>query len=201
LPSRSPSGRTISLLAAAAVAALAAACSTPAPNTFDLAAPSDIKPVRGGAAQLVVGVPSALGIVDTDRIMVRARNGEVSYLPNAQWTDRVPGLVQTRLIQTFENAKRGAYVSRPDDRVTADAMLVSEVRTFEIDASGAPAAAVAVSAKLVSLQTGRITAAKLFESRVAAAGVNALQATSALDQALQDVLRDIVQWASARAGA
>jgi cholesterol transport system auxiliary component len=182
------------------MAALAAACGTPAPNTFDLAAPSDVKPVRGSAAQIVIGVPSALGVVDTDRIMVRARNGEVSYLPNAQWTDRVPGLVQTRLIQTFENAKRGAYVSRPDDRVTSDATLVSEVRTFEMDASGA-AAVVAVSAKLVSTQTGRITSAKLFEARVPAAGVNALQATSALDEALQIVLRDIVVWASARAGA
>jgi cholesterol transport system auxiliary component len=189
--------RTGALAALAmAVATLVSACSTPAPSTFDLSAPSNVKPARGGGAQLVVASPSALQVIDSDRIMIRGRNGEVSYLPGAQWADRIPSLVQTRLLQTFENAKRIGSVGRPDDKIVADATLVTEIRSFEIDTSAGATAVVEISAKLVVESTGRIRAAQLFSARSPASGVNGQQASAALDQALQTVLREIVAWAS-----
>src|SRR4051812_9910600 len=200
-PSRSPRlpfsrrDRRLAILAALLLAGLAA-CSTPAPTTFDLSAPSDVRPARGSGAQLVVATPSALQVIDSDRIMVRGRNAEVSYLPGAQWADRIPSLVQTRLIQTFENAKRIGSVGRPDDKIVPDATLVTEIRSFEIDVAGGATAVVQISAKLVVESSGRIRAAQVFTARAPATGAGGPQATAALDQALQVVLRDIVAWAS-----
>jgi cholesterol transport system auxiliary component len=186
------------LLAAIALACTLAGCSTPAPTTYDLTAPADVRPAHGRGAQLAIGAPVAVQVLDSDRILVRGKNEQVSYLPGAQWADRVPGLIQARLIQTFENAKRISSVGRPDDKFVADTNLIMEVRRFEIDVSEAPEAVVALTVKLVSAQTGRILAARLFEAREAAAGVKGQQASAALDAALATVLRDIVAWTSTR---
>ena len=195
MPSRSWYSRSASALPGIVLAMLVAACSTPTPSTFDLTAPRDVRPAQGGGAQLVVAVPSALQIIDSDRIMVRGRSDEVSYLAGAQWADRVPSLVQTRLIQTFENAKRIGFVGRPDDKIVPDATLVTDIRTFELQA-GSSTGVVEISAKIVMEGSGRIQAAKLFSAHVPAAGASGPQASTALDQALQSVLRDIVAWAS-----
>jgi cholesterol transport system auxiliary component len=181
------------------LAAFLVSCSsTPAPETFDLSAPREVKASGGGRAQLVVVQPTALQVIDSDRIIVRPKVGQVTYLTGAQWADRLPTLVQTRLIQTFENAHKIASVGRPDDKFVADATLVSEIRTFEIDASQGSEAVVEMSGKLVNERSGRITAAKLFAARVPAAGTTGPQASAALDRALQEVLRDIVAWATPR---
>jgi cholesterol transport system auxiliary component len=189
------------LLASAAMATTLVACSgalsTP-PTTFDLRAPSEVKPARGARAQLVVAEPSAVQVLDSDRIVVRPKVGEVSYLSGAQWADRLPKLVQVRLIQTFENAKRIGSVGSPDDKLSADATLVTEIRTFEVGVAESAVATVEISAKLVSESNGRIIAANLFRASVPARGTAGPQASEALDEALQSVLRGIVGWASAR---
>jgi len=167
------------------------------PQTFDLRAPDMVKPARPGRAQLVIAEPTALQALDSDRILVRSGDGQVSYLPAAQWSDRLPNLVQARLIQTFENADRIGSVGRPSDKLTPDATLVADIRDFEIQAGGAATAVVAISAKIVSESTGRIVAAQVFSASVPA-GVTGPQASAALDQAMQTVLREIVTWASSR---
>jgi cholesterol transport system auxiliary component len=138
-------------------------------------------------------------VIDSDRILVRGKDEQVSYLPNVQWAAQLPGLVQARLLQTFENAKRGGSVARPDDNVVADARLVTEIRRFEIETVGGTTAVVEISAKIVDGTTGRISAAHIFSSRVATGAVTGVAASSALDEALQSVLREIVAWVSPRA--
>ena len=86
--------------------------------------------------------------------------------------DRLPALVQARLIQTFENAHRIGMVGRPDDKFTPDAVLSTEIRDFEIEAGGNPVAVVTIAARVVSQRTGRISAASLFTARVPAAGTS-----------------------------
>lgn len=200
MPMRDHWTRAASLSLALLFALGIAACGSldKPPATFDLTAPSMVKPARGGRAQLVVAEPVATQIINSDRIMVRPKDGQVSYLAGVQWADRLPALVQTRLIQTFENAHRIGSVGRPGDKIVADATLVTEIRTFELDLSGGPTAVVEITAKLVSESTGRIVAAELFRAAVPSAGTGGPQASTALDEALQTVLRAIVPWASSR---
>src|SRR5262245_27534992 len=52
--------------------------------------------------QLVVAQPNASADLDTARIALR-RNGNVTeYFANAAWVDNVPNLVQSKLIQAFD---------------------------------------------------------------------------------------------------
>ena len=201
LPVRASSPSTHRSLAALAVAAalsgLLAGCgSGAAPATYDLAAlPGSGRPLGVGRS-VVVAEPVTLQTFDGDRIIVKDASGGVSFLGGGQWSDRLPRLVQTRMIQSFENAGRLRSVSRPGDRVTADYNLISEIRSFEVSA-GTGEAVVALSAKLVSESTNRVAAARIFEARVRVSAVDAPNAARGLDEALSGVLGQMARWLTA----
>jgi cholesterol transport system auxiliary component len=194
-PATAPFGRAAARLAlSATLAATAPACSSgPPTTTFDLTAPS--RKVRGSAVagQVAVSEPVAIQVLEADRILVKDAAGTVSSLSGAQWADRLPRLIQARLIHTFENASRLKGVSRPGEHVTADYLLNTEIRAFQIDASTSEAF-VEMSAKAVDDRMGRITNARVFNARVPVAAIDAGNAAHALDRALSIVLLSIVRW-------
>ena len=166
----------------------------PAPRTFDLTAPRDAGKVSSSRAALIVAEPSTVQVFDSDRIIVRGSGGDLSFLGGAQWADRLPKLVQTRLIQTFENVSRLGAVGRPGERIVPDWQLNCDIRNFAID-SATGEAVVEISVKLVGDRSGRVSAARLFVARVPAGSVDADSAAQALDRALSQVMIEIVRWA------
>lgn len=182
---------------AAALSLVLAACGGGAPpQTFDLSAPRDVVAGKGRGI-LVVSEPSALAALDSNRILITTSASGLAYLPNAQWADRLPRLVQVRLIQTFENGSRIQAVGRPGDRLVPVAQLNSEIRSFGIDERSGEAV-VEISVKIVNDRTGRILAGRIFTSRQPAGSSDGAAASAALDLALQRLLREVVRWTSAR---
>ncbi|TCR64984.1 cholesterol transport system auxiliary component [Bosea sp. BK604] len=175
--------------------ALAGCGGGPTPTTFDLSAPRDFGKLTGSRAAIVVNEPTTVQTLDSDRMIVKDSSGSLSFLGGAQWADRVPKLVQIRLIQTFENGSRIASVSRPGERIVPDYQLNTDIRAFNIDAASG-SAVVEITAKLVTDRTGHIQRAKLFSARVPAGAVDGSGAAQALDQALSQVLIQIVRWAA-----
>jgi cholesterol transport system auxiliary component len=163
--------------------------------TYDLTAPRafprHVGPPRG---QLIVVEPTALSILDSERIVVRPSPVEVGYLQDAQWSDRLPRLMQERIIQAFENASRLRAVGRPRDRMSADYQLVTDVRAFDVSFFPATVAEAEISAKVVSERGGRILAARVFRASVPAASPAGPAGIAALDQAFQRVATDLVLW-------
>jgi len=146
----------------------------------------------------VVGEPAAVAVLDGQRIVVEPRPGQVTYLPDAQWSDRLPKLVQAKIIEAYENANRLGSVGRPGDRLTVDYQLVTELRSFEVDAAAGVARA-ELTAKIVNDKTGKIIAAEVFSARrPVAAAVDGPTASRALDGALGEVLAALVAWTGRR---
>lgn len=189
--------RLSQLAYASLVAGFVGACSspTPAPTTFDLSAAS--ARVRGNVGiQILVTEPVALQVLSTQQIIVKDAFGTISFLGGGQWADNLPRLVQTRLINTFENSSQLRNVTRPASGAAADAQLISELRSFEL-ASATGEAVVEISAKLVSEPSGRIINGRIFRARVPAGAAEAGYAAVALNEALSIVMIDIVRWVSA----
>lgn len=191
-------GRLASIAAAGLLGlALAGCAASPALTVFSLSAPERLpataRPLPG---LLLVAPPTAIQILATERIVVREANGSLSYLPEAQWADQLPALLQSRLVAAFENSRRIGGVSRPGDRVTPDFQLNTEVRAFEIDVAGG-VAVVELSVRAVSEASGRIARARVFRATAPVGAVTPVSAVGALDAALQDVLVEIVGWAGA----
>ncbi|WP_246812063.1 ABC-type transport auxiliary lipoprotein family protein [Microvirga sp.] len=179
----------------ALLAALTGACSSgPPPATFDLSAPS--ARIRGAAGvQVLVNEPAALQQLSTQQILVKDASGSVSFIGGGQWADNLPRLVQTRLINTFENASQLRGVSRPSSGAVADVQLISELRRFEIATPDNQAVA-EISVKIVSDRDGRIVNGRIFRTSVPTSAVDAPNAARALDEALSVVMLDIVRWVS-----
>ena len=181
--------------ALAACAALSA-CGGGAPASYDLEAA--IPPhVRAGKIRgvLVVNEPTATASYDSDRIVIRTGVDQLAYLAGAQWSDRLPRLVQTRLIETFENARLLKSVGRPG--LTADNSLALDLRHFEIDVT-TNQARVEIAARIVSDQTGRPIAAQVFSGSAPAPKTGDGVAAAALDQALREAMQRIVAWTAAK---
>jgi ABC-type uncharacterized transport system auxiliary subunit len=66
-----------------------------------------------GCGKLVIAEPTALAVLDSDKIVVRSAPGETAQFSDARWEDRLPKLVQARILQSFENASRLRAVTRP----------------------------------------------------------------------------------------
>lgn len=194
--------RSISVAAVfAGVFALAGCAQQAALTTFSLTAPdqSVASPMRLPGL-LIIGQPTAIQLLSTDRIVVRDQGGALSYLPGVQWADQLPALLQSRMVATFENTSRIGSVSRPGDRVTPDFQINVEIRTFEINAATGEAV-VELSVRAVREATGQIAHARIFRARVPVAAIDPGSAVKGLDQALSQVLIDIVEWAGSRGGA
>ena len=174
-----------------------AGCSGPPPATYDISAAPMAKSGHGRGL-LVVAEPSAVALLDSERIVVRTSDNGVSYLSGAQWSDRLPKLVQARLIQSFENARRTGSVGRPGDRLVAAFQLNSEIRTFEVqEATGE--AMVEITARIVNDRTGTIVAAEMFAARAPVGALGGASAARVLNETTQAVMAQIVAWASGRA--
>jgi cholesterol transport system auxiliary component len=183
------------LLSAGACASLVG---SRAPPTYDLTAPRDFpRASRHPRGQLVIAEPTALSIFDSERIVIRSAGEQVSYLTDAQWSDRLPRLVHTRIVQAFENANRLRAVGRPGDKVTADFQLLVDVRAFQVTVGETVNAEVELSAKVVSDRSGRIFAAQVFRTVIAVPdGTTGPAAIAALETAFQRVAVDMVLWAA-----
>ncbi len=175
---------------------LLAACGASPLATFDLSAPSSGVKARSTRGVLVIPEPSAQAPTDGDRIVVRTGPSAVALVKGAQWTDRLPRLLQSRLIQTFENAKLLRSVSRPGDGVTPDHGLVWDIRRFEMDTTTGQAV-VEISVKVLDT-SGHVQAARIFTAQAPGDASQGETACLALDDASNNVLRQIVAWTSAR---
>ncbi len=192
------SGRVVCAAAGLAMLAALGGCGGggATPLTFDLAALPGQPRAGGTARSVVVSEPVGLQPMEADRIIVRERGGSLSFLGGGQWADRLPRLVQTRIIQSLENTGRLRSVSRPGDKVPSDYLLVSEIREFDID-SGSGEAVVDLSAKLIAEGSGRVVNARVFTARVPVPKVDPQTAATGLDAALSQVLGDLVRWVNA----
>jgi cholesterol transport system auxiliary component len=186
-------GRTFGVLIALAVAG----CTSAPPLTFDLSDPPDHVSGRASPRQLVVSEPIASAVFDSDRIVVRPHANQLAYLSGVQWSDRLPAMVQARLIDALENAKVVRSVGRPSERLAADATLECEIRAFEIDVESS-AATVELAVKLVSPQSGHVIATNVFSARVPVSSTTGAVATTALDTAFGEATHQIVSWTAGK---
>jgi cholesterol transport system auxiliary component len=180
------------ILCALLLGGCAAAGGTKALDTFDLTTPDAVSAgPRKGKVQVLVTEPQALKALDSENIVVRNGASQIQYLAGAQWSDRLPKIVQARLIQAFEKSGRFGGVGRPGEGLAIDYQVITEIRAFGIEDG---TAVVEIGAKLLNDRNGVVRSSKTFTASVrAGSGANAF--VEALDQAFSGVAGDLVAWA------
>lgn len=161
-------------------------------DTFELSAPETVKAgPRKGRVQILVTEPQALKALDGQNIVVRDGASQIKYLDGAQWGDRLPKIVQVRLIEALERTGRFGGVGRPGEGLAIDYQIITDIRAFDIEAG---VAVVEIGAKLLNDRNGTVRSTKSFKASVAS-GTGNDAIISALDQAFAEVASDLVKWA------
>ena len=163
----------------------------PAP-TFDLLSPTQFPTLKGSTGQLIIADPTAIAALETQKILVRADASTVPAAGDGQWSDSIPKLVQSRIIQSFENAKV-MRVGRATDGLQADHQLLIDIRAFYVAAAPAPTAQVEFSAKLLGPE-GKILDARIFRSEAPAQSAETVAGASGLNDAFGKAATDLVVW-------
>ena len=147
--------------------------------------------------QLVVEHPLASGMLSTQRIALTQDPVQIQYFASARWTEQAPRLVQTLLVESFENSNKIMAVGRMAIGLRSDFNLKSELREFqaEYDKKGEPPTVrVRVNTKLILQSKRQIVASKTFESLIKAENTSMYAVVRAFDRALGKVVKKIVGW-------
>ena len=158
-------------------------------STFD----DDLPTVRW---QLAVDVPATAANLNTGRIALAQSPTSFDYYSKTAWTDRTPVMVQTRIVDSFENSHKIVAVGRESIGIRANYVLQTDLRNFEAMYfyGGAPIAHVRLVAKLVQMPDRQIIAVATFERCVRSREDKVPKVVEAFDQALGSVMKRLVAW-------
>jgi cholesterol transport system auxiliary component len=169
------------------------------PALYRLTAATDQPPSPVTApVQLLVGMPEAEAGLDTTRIALARSATTLDYFADAAWTDRLPTLLQSRLVATFEAAHRLAAVGPEPSDLHGDDLLILEVRHFEAvyGAGAAPLWHIEISAKLVALPDRKLVDGRVFQADLAVPRNDMAAIVETADADWRGVARQIADWAA-----
>jgi phospholipid/cholesterol/gamma-HCH transport system substrate-binding protein len=165
-----------------------------AAHVFDLKAVQSFPPLaKIPAGQLVVPEPDVVGNLFNDEIVVRTPTGERSTAIQAKWPDSLTRVLQSRIVQSFENANYLKILGRQPEGLKIDYQLLIDLRSFQVVTSDPPTAQFAFSAKIIG-ETGEILGARIFDVRVPASITDEAAVAAALNEAFRKAVTDLVVW-------
>lgn len=163
-------------------------------DTFGL---STVPAIDGPSAknrQILVPEPTAVKALDSEQVVIRLSGVEIQYLSKARWGDRLPKLVQAKLVEAFENTGRIGGVGKPGEGLAIDFQIVTDIRAFQVESNGETHANIEISVKLLNDRNGTVRAQRVFSATSAVQGSGNRDYIAALDRAFAQVSTEIVSW-------
>ena len=190
--------RCLTLLVSIALGACASLTGKNEP--FTIYAPRYTPPASAANAthvewQLAIDTPLASDALDTSHMLVMPTAGALETYKGGRWRDPAPVLLRSLLIQAFQDSGRIVGVGAITSGLHADYALTIDLYDFETQyRDGSPHAVIRLNAKLTDFSINRIRAARTFEVDTPVAGAQAADAAGAFEQALGQLLPQIVDW-------
>lgn len=154
--------------------------------------------------QLLIEPPQAAAGISSARIALRRSLIELEYFARAAWTDSAPRMIQTLMIESFENSEKIVSVGRQAIGLRSDFILKTDLREFQaefMDENGhplpqgaAPNIRIRMNAKLVKMPQRTIAGSRTIEYVIPAPGATMVDIIAGFDEALGKTLKRIVGW-------
>jgi cholesterol transport system auxiliary component len=147
------------------------------------------------AAQLLVATPTAPAGIDSRRIALSRSPVSLDYFADAEWTDRVPFLVQTALLDGFEKSAAIPAVGPDRGGLRADFILDTAIGDFTAiydSPNGPPRIVVRLDTTLVRMPERRIVSRHSVRREERAAADAVPDIVQAFERALGGAVEEIV---------
>lgn len=168
-----------------------------AEHVFELNAPQNFPAIaKLPQGQLLVPEPDVLGALFNDEIVVRNAEGARDPKFQAKWPDTLSRVLQSRIIQSFENADVLKTIGRTPEGLEVDYQLFVDVRNFQVVTTPEPVADIELSVKIVA-KTGKILGARIIRATVPADTSSEASIAASLNGAFSKAATDLVVWACA----
>ncbi len=195
--------QTLKLLVAIFLMSLLSACISlidepPAITTYALQA--DAEPLNSWPSvpwSLTIVRPNSNNFLDNNRISVRPEPNILQVYQGANWLDSLPDLVQTNLVESFENSNKIKSVSRQNSGVPAEVALQLDIRKFEstyVTGQKIPTVQIQIHAKILEYPSNRVIASKTFNSETKPSSKEIPDVVIAFEQGLKTMNQEIVGW-------
>lgn len=173
------------------------------PRLYDLSPKNTFSPNLPKAHwQLIVEPPIAAAGLSSARIAIKREDFRLEYFARSAWTDTAPKMVQTLIVESFENSGEIVSVGRESAGLRSDYVLKTELREFQAEYTSdkqPPRIRVRINAKIVEMPQRTIIASKTIEN-FATVGKGSMDGiVTAFDDALGKTLKQLVEW-TLRAG-
>ncbi len=184
-------------------AALSALQGEPDRDLYELRTPTQAPTGCGRANinQLVVELPKTRGTLDRDRIMIRPSVLQTQYLPDAQWGDTVPAMLQRLLVQSFSATDSFDHVGRAPLGVAGDYALISEIEDFNAElvpeGPGGPEGVIirlSVEAQMIREMDASVVSRSSFSANVPAASTRTQDLIPAFDAGTRQLVAQMTNW-------
>ena len=163
-------------------------------DTFGLSASPEVTGPMARNRQILITEPTALKALDSEQVVIRLSGVEIQYLSKARWGDRLPKLVQAKLVEAFENTGRLGGVGKPGEGLAIDFQVVADIRAFQIETNGGTHANIEIFVKLLNDRNGTVRAQQVFRASVPVDGSDNRDYVAGLDRAFAQVSSEIVSW-------
>jgi len=143
------------------------------------------------AADLAIGRPNMAPGLDSERIAV-VDGRQLDYYRGARWGGRSADVVQTLLVDSWQDQQLFRSVTAEQARVSADYMLDIDVRDFQAEqGGGAPQVNVQMVGRLIRIIDRRLVGTYQAQAQVAASEERMGAVVAAFESAAQRVALDL----------
>lgn len=163
-------------------------------DTYDLRPPAYAPAGPAIRRNLLVAAPDAPAVLATDRMLIRPTPQTVAYLPDARWSDDVPRLLQSLLVQTLSGTGRIGYVGTPGAGPVPDVALLLRLDRFEVEAGQILRAVLSFQATLLRDRDQRVIASRRFAGDTVLANDNAATVAAGFQALLSETLPAAADW-------
>lgn len=165
-------------------------------DTYDLLPASIAATGTAIRRNLLVADPTSAAVLATDRIMIRPAVQSIAYLPDARWSDAVPGLVQSLLVRTLSSSGRIGFVGTPNAGPIPDVVLLTRIDRFDIEVATETQflAVLAFECTLLRDRDQRVIASRRFSLTTVIGSDSAPAVAIAFQNMTNQALPELAQW-------
>ena len=181
--------------------ALSALQGEPDRDLFELRPPPALSCGRSRVGELVIEPPKARATLESNRIMIRPSALQTQYLPDAEWGETVPAMLQRLLVQSLGATGSFDQVGRAPLGLSGDVALISEIRDFNANLTAEGVVIrLTVDAQMVSEMEADVISRSRFAVFIPAASTRTADLIPAFDRATRQLVTQISNWALRTSG-